>query len=139
MRYGPAVTGPTPDRIAPWRGIALILVALALSLRVLVPAGYMVAPTGAGLPLTLCTGQGPVTSSHDPAHPAPGPEKAPGSHGACLFAGTAAAPPPPLPQVARTEAPVIAADRPPSGGWVAPGRGLAAPPPPSRGPPVLLS
>jgi hypothetical protein len=122
-----------------WRGAAALFACLALFLRVLIPAGFMVAPGGApGLPLVLCTGHGPlVVQSAPPARPDKAPDPA-GKHAGdhCVFAGHGAAA---LAPVFAGPAPV--AVRPvalraalPEG--LAPGRGLAAPPPPARGPPL---
>lgn len=114
----------------------LALALLALAVKVAVPAGFMVAAPGAGVgfPLVICTGHGPVL-----AHPAgeKGDSKAK-PDAPCAFAGQSAA----------AETAVAA----PVGGpvyWLAvapnqirttptPGRGLAAPPPPSQAPPVTL-
>ena len=113
----------------------LALAFIALAIKVLVPPGFMVANQGAGaLPLVICTGHGPLTLDLSK-------DKAPGgkaSHDApCAFAGHGAAPTPTsfapvsAPFAIATSAPTLLAVD------VAPGRGLAAPPPPSRGPPVL--
>ncbi len=114
----------------------LALALLALVVKVAVPAGFMVAApgTGAGFPLVICTGHGPVL-----AHPAgdKGDSKAK-PDAPCAFSGQSAA--------------AGTAPAKPIGGqvyWLAvapirdrialtPGRGLAAPPPPSQAPPVTL-
>lgn len=114
----------------------LALAMLAVSVRVLIPAGFM-ASQDAQLPyaLVICTGQGAISvQAHDhDGHQAPESHHAP-----CAFAGLGAAPPPPLLTqsvvlVALDPAPVLA--------WtqsdLRPGRGLAAPPPPATGPPQL--
>ena len=119
---------------------------LAVALKVLVPAGFMVASPSASsssFPLVLCTGHGAVTV--EAADLAQGGKKAPAekpAHDApCAFAGHAAAASPPVPYpveavaFARTPAPqpqMLRRD-------LAPGRGLAAPPLPARGPPILLT
>jgi len=97
----------------------------------------------AGLTLVLCTGHGPLTirASGEPAdgkthpsgkmtHPAP-----------CMFAGHGAAAPAPDPGLfQRADLTPAAGPAPsPSREDLAPGRGLAAPPPPSRGPPPALT
>lgn len=127
-------------RTGPWRHVFLTLAVLAVALKVLIPAGFMAAPTKvAGLPLVICTGAGSLemTPADAPGKHAPG-EK-PGHDMPCAFAGHGlAAPAPDL-------APVDIAAFPPARALAAPalpdsptpGRGLAAPPPPSRGPPVL--
>ncbi|SNS52576.1 hypothetical protein SAMN06295912_10892 [Sphingomonas laterariae] len=117
-------------------GFAVMLVALALLMRLLVPAGWM--PATDGRAITLCTGMGAVemwVAADGTIH-----EKAPVQPGKttenCVFAalgvailapdtGTVVAPP------AIAAAPAVALLA-----AVAIGRGLAAPPPPPTGPPV---
>jgi hypothetical protein len=111
---------------------------LALFLQLLFPAGFMVAAPGQahGLPIVICTAQGQTTvqwdlgGGHKP--------KAPAKSMPCAFAGHATASAPPLPAAipASTEAWIAAAAVLPE--TVAPGRGLAAPPPPAIGPPRLI-
>ena len=129
------------------RHVVLTLALLALSVKVLVPQGFMVAPqpsADAPFALVICTGHGTLVV--DPAGAAkPGSEhrdpsgKSPTHDAPCAFSGHgAAAPPPSLAPVATVEfvshvfAPAQrVAD-------LAPGRGLAAPPLPARGPPSRL-
>jgi hypothetical protein len=123
----------------------LVLASLALFLKILIPPGYMAAPAepdGPAFALVLCTAQGMVTL--DPAdHQDGAGQSAPtdedgARHNPCVFAGHGLnAPAPDLRAVEiiafppRAAAPFIArAD-------IVPGRGLAAPPPPARGPPIL--
>jgi hypothetical protein len=109
---------------------------VALALKVLVPPGFMAAAPGSGFGLMICTGHGPaMVGGHDPAKPAGPSHEAP-----CAFAGHAAtaAVAAPLPAglvefVAYAAAVPTALPR-----DLAPGRGLAAPPLPARGPPILL-
>lgn len=116
----------------------MALLALALAMRVLVPAGWMPA-AGQGLAITLCSGEGAVTAwvdadgkihKHDPAqgsmadHPC-----AFAGMGAPMLGGDLPAPPAMLPaprdEIARiAQAPAAI------------GQGLAAPPPPATGPPA---
>jgi hypothetical protein len=110
-----------------------VLAALALLIQVLVPQGFMISAAPGGAGLVICTGHGPLTLA-DRHAPAKAPKR--GSDAPCVFAGLGlASAPPPAPPVAAPalayEAP--AAALPPS---LSPGRGLAAPPPPSRGPPL---
>ena len=134
------------DRFGPWRCVWLTLAALALALKVLIPPGFMAAPSrAAAFPLVLCTGHGAVTvEAGGPAAGKSGgktPAGTPSHEGPCLFAGhAAAAPAPGLASVAvaefvadRAAAPALARRD------LAPGRGLAAPPPPPRGPPIQLT
>lgn len=120
-------------------GAWLMAALLAVALRVLVPQGYM-ADHRNDLPfaLVICTAQGavaqdasrfpqPEAPAHDSRKPAP-----------CAFAGLGAAPPltcaaPPQPAGFM----VIAAPR-LSPVAARPGQGLAAPPPPATGPPLLI-
>lgn len=123
-----------------WSGVGRTLAALALFLTVLAPQGLMVARSGDQVFITICSGHGPLTI------PAPGDlggKKAPPakqtSDASCPFAGHA--PSVPVPVAERLPAPLplrftdavarLAATQ-------APGLGLVAPPPPSRGPPSLL-
>lgn len=117
------------------RCVAATLIALALLFRFMVPPGYMIdakAPTSG---LVICTGHGPLQlGGHEgprgPSHKSP---DAP-----CAFAGAVTPITPPLavdvapPQANRVDPHVASPllD-------LAPGRGLAAPPPPSRGPPQV--
>jgi hypothetical protein len=113
-----------------WRGGLIALAVMALFVRVLIPSGFMVADSqGGGFPLVICTGHGPLMLGGDKAPPA--------SHtdSACAFAGHAAAPPPTL---AHTPIPTRVALTPEPQkriAYLAPGLGLAAPPPPSHAPP----
>ena len=140
----PAVIRAARQPASAWRHVCLTLVAFALMLKVLVPAGFMVGPPSSGLPfpLVLCTSQGPLVVDGGealPGHHEGG--RAPGGQAhdsPCAFAGHGAGAPPPsdLPVAAiafvafREPAPTLAPD-------VAPGRGLAGPPLPARGPPTL--
>jgi hypothetical protein len=110
----------------------LVLAFAALLLQVLVPAGYMVG-SGPSPGLVICTGHGPLGSQD---HRGDAPAK---SHdGACVFAGHGVALASPAPVrlpaqviVERALAVTVAFEQ-------TPGRGLAAPPPPPRGPPDLI-
>jgi hypothetical protein len=107
---------------------------LALLVQVLVPQGFMVARQG-GLPaVVICTGHGPVLSRDDlGGHPAKSPKAKPDM--VCGFAGhglgLAATPPLMVSKAMAWSAPVLIA----ASADLTPGRGLAAPPPPSQGPP----
>lgn len=125
----------------------MVLAALALAIKVMIPAGFMTAQSSADdLPfaLVLCTAQGAVVvEPADLAAQADDGDQDPSSGAAhdspCAFAGHAAGAPPPNLLDARSiefvayRAPAViqAAD-------LAPGRGLAAPPLPARGPPASL-
>jgi hypothetical protein len=112
----------------------LCFAVIALLVQVLVPPGFMAATTASGPALVICTGQGPLTATGDArGHPLK-PLKSAGDQ-TCVFAGRSG----PAPPIALHVPPVLAvaylapADR--SGSDLMPGRGLAAPPPPSQGPP----
>jgi hypothetical protein len=125
----------------PWRQFGparrwfLALAALALALQVAVPQGFMLGAGQGASGLVICTGHGPLFSAGVPDRPAKAPKQ---TSGLCAFAVHAAAGGPsslalisgPRIEAARAEPIVFVA--------AAPGRGLAAPPPPSRGPPRLF-
>lgn len=122
------------------RALFAVLAALVFAARLVSPAGFMPVATAHGVMVTLCTGQGAVKmlvaregvpdGHHQGDH-----DGAPQEH--CPFAGTAAAPS--LPAV--DPLPTLAVWHLPTGpiafalktGWIA---HLAAPPPPSSGPPA---
>lgn len=120
------------------RDALTLLAFLALSLTILFPPGYM---PGSGLaqPMVLCSGQMPAgmamaASDHHR------PDKAPhgGADHPCPFAVSAATPllpdgPLAGPAASPGAVPAFAAPTP----MVAPGRGMAAPPPPSHAPPAF--
>ena len=122
-----------------WRSVALTLTAFALALRVLIPAGFMVdTRQGAPAGLVICTGHGPliIDGKGDPKAPA---KK--GGDPLCPFAGFGASPlsaplsvgpAEPLSVAVDAALGALAAD-------LAPGRGLAAPPPQSHAPPASLT
>lgn len=137
--------GTSNDLVTPWRGIALILATFAIALKLMIPAGFMAAPAGSALAfaLVICTDQGlgelkTLTPGGADRH---SPDKAPAAHDKpCVFAGHGAALSPPLAMAtAATIAYAPVAILPEFRADLAPGRGLAAPPPPSRGPPTLLT
>ena len=117
----------------------IALAMLALALRVLIPSGFMVADqqTGhGGYPIVICTGHGALTLAPPGDNKAPSPKSA--THAPCAFAGAATPVAPILsalqPSAYALSSPVLAAVQPDQ----IPGRGLAAPPPPSIGPPSHL-
>jgi hypothetical protein len=124
-----------------WRGLEagwrcfIALASLALMLQVLVPSGYMVSQDPLAPGLVICTGHGALLARPGHNDPAKSPKTAPDAP--CAFAAHGVAlTPPALSRVAEV---VIE----PSSFAVAqvfyvlPGRGLAAPPPPSTAPPTL--
>jgi hypothetical protein len=103
----------------------------AMILRALLPAGLMVEPVQGKL--VICTGQGPLTQTPDDHGKAPAPD-AP-----CLFVAHAQTAAPPEPAVlALIDFPLAVATVHGRSETIVPGRGLAAPPPPSHAPPVLI-
>lgn len=128
------------------RTVLLVLLAGAMLLRLLVPQGWMPVSDGSGYHLTLCSGAGPVAplahptkmsaSMHGRHHMPPGQDHPNNDH-PCAFCALshAMANPvlPALPLAIGIEADVLVAVRP----LVGIGRGLAAPPPPATGPPLL--
>lgn len=138
-------------RRLPYCGLATVLAALALLVRMMVPAGFMpMAGMGGGPALIICSGAQPSPAMmlpmpgmshgvHAMAHPASDKSDTTG-HGsdhACPFGALAAAadsvggalalPLPATPSVVLLIAPL----------FLRPGIGLAAPPPPKTGPPIL--
>ncbi|MCX8476231.1 MAG: hypothetical protein MT490_10590 [Sphingomonas sp.] len=127
------------------RRIALFLVACALVLRLLVPAGWMPQADAAGIALAWCDDSG-ISGGEAPAEAKallakavgekPVPAHKPAPDQPCAFAAAAQplaavdfAPLPPAPAtLAEPLRPTLVAT---------PGRGLAAPPPRSTGPPSL--
>jgi hypothetical protein len=130
--------------IAAWvRGFALTLAVIAIAIKVMIPAGFMAGPAGLGTaPLVLCTAQGMMVvepgdlAGHDARSPAPGKSK---PDTPCAFAGHGVSGllADPLASASvetvayLTTGPLTTPD-------VTPGRSLAAPPPPARGPPLSI-
>lgn len=128
--------------------VGALLAVCAIAVRVLIPAGYMMAPTQGqgGLPaIVICTAQGAKTVSVDASGvvqngesaPKPADGKANPDHG-CVFAG--AVTPLPVPSLALVPAEAFVTvsriDLPV--GHQRPGLGLAAPPPFKTGPPTIV-
>jgi hypothetical protein len=120
-------------------GLFSLLLA-AVMLRLLVPAGFMIAPDAAGVPaFVLCDGvapavvAAPVQAMHG-MHHAPRHDPAQHRQAPCPFAALAAPVLPPLPAFFVPPSPAPAArPLPPLPARAAPG--AAAPPPPPTGPP----
>jgi hypothetical protein len=115
---------------------AACLALLALFLQGVAPAGFMLAREDGRATIAICTGHGAAHSLADLAgHPAKAPKSKPDAP--CAFAGHGVAASAPIAAliaspIGRPSAPLVAARF-----DLAPGRGLAAPPPPSQGPPQL--
>jgi hypothetical protein len=119
------------------RAAFLTLAFLALVVKVAVPNGFMIAAPGSGpgFPLVICTGHGEITKTTSDGK---GGENKSKSDAPCAFAGHAAPPTPAVgPEIAAVSFAHVAAPRVIRFDLV-PGRGLAAPPPPSQGPPTYL-
>jgi len=123
---------------------AWALVALAVAFRLTFAPGYMLSATPERVAMVICTGEGAVSRLVDigghgggGGGQLPADNENPGQKSPCAFAmaGPALAPPATITPVrvsAYLAAPVLA------GMSVAPGLGLAAPPPPATGPPSLI-
>lgn len=128
-----------------WRHVFLTLATLAVALKVLVPAGFMVGATSDGLafPIVLCAAQGAAMAGPDHAasgHEMPGHAPAKPAHDSpCAFAGHGlGAPAPSVHDAGAITYLAYAYLAPRAVDDLAPGRGLTGPPLPARGPPVPL-
>lgn len=110
----------------------LMLALLAVTLRVLAPPGYMLSPDSPS-GYALCTSQGLQSPDQGPDAPASGGAM---KDAPCVFAGLAAFDTPPSPPEMSSAAGYSEPAWVPAGPRnLRPGLGLAAPPPPSTGPP----
>lgn len=123
----------------------LAIIACALLARVLIPQGWMPVETDRGWQISICSGTGPVEMAASPVlaaalkamHPGSEKQNTNANDHPCTFSGlTVALDGPSVPLLAP---PALTAKS-----WlprvvlaVAVGRGLAAPPPPSTGPPSI--
>jgi hypothetical protein len=110
------------------------LAALALLMQVLVPQGFMVNADHGAPGLVICTGHGPLALGQND-HSGKAPKSAGNPCAFAVHGGTA--PPPSVARLDRVRfdpAPATLA----RAFDLVPGRGLAAPPPPSQGPPTRL-
>lgn len=114
---------------------AVVLTALALAVRVVVPSGFMLSPAnGGGLPtMVICTGDGPI---HIPASGDHAPAK-PDASDHCAFTSAANSLAAPDATTVSTDLIAFADLREIAPVSLRPGLGLAAPPPPKTGPPLL--
>jgi len=115
--------------------MGVLLAFLAVFLNVLLPQGTMAARQGDAVAIVICTGHGPLIA---PGNGAPDKKGAAHHDNSCAFAGHGVLDAPPILAV-QTLSHVRAGglDSRPGGRDLPPGRGLAAPPPPSQGPPHL--
>jgi hypothetical protein len=116
------------------RNLLFALALAAMGVRAAAPPGYMFSPGSTGLTVTLCNGGSFHLDLGGVGHDQ---NKHSNDSGTCLFAAAAhAAPAPTTPQPAAVSVASVAAQ--PAAPAVSIGRGLAAPPPPATGPPVIV-
>jgi hypothetical protein len=108
----------------------LLMALVAISMRAALPVGYMLADTDGRVVVSLCNGGAMTLDLSKSEHGKQSHHDAP-----CPYAATAhaAAPPSEAISLALPAIVVVASAR----AQVRPGQGLAAPPPPSTGPPIL--
>jgi hypothetical protein len=132
-RHGGAVIARHRPR-APTRAWLALLLALALAVRALVPSGWMPAGENRGMQLVPCPSEGAVPMAGHHHHHRD--DHAAADH-PCAFAGLGLPSDLPPPPPAILPRPRLAAITPAPVHDRRPGRGLAAPPPPATGPPLL--
>jgi hypothetical protein len=118
-------------------GLGAILALIALVFQVAAPPGFMVSPSSAGPALVICTGHGPLTLDSHAGVPGHKPAR-PAHDGICAFAGHGVAASPPTLTILAASPLILSSTPPRRSPDLVPGRGLAAPPPPSQAPPVLI-
>ncbi len=137
LRQGLGVSGTSFLRRPFAARAVLVLALLAALLRAAVPVGFMPTAKDGVFEVVICSSDGSVAhASMDLDGEAPPPASTAGDH--CVFAMASAAA---APSATVSIAAPVAIDRSaPSHPMpdLAPGRGLAAPPPPSHAPPVLI-
>ncbi|MES1202173.1 MAG: DUF2946 family protein [Pseudomonadota bacterium] len=118
-----------------WRTWFVALAFIAIGARALVPPGYMPAANAEGqLVVTLCGGGQAILDLGAPKHD--GDHQDGKLHAPCTYAAAPALAE--APRQTALAAPRARANQPPAfSPIVRVGAGLAAPPPPSRGPPLL--
>ncbi|MDP2260449.1 MAG: hypothetical protein Q8J89_12125 [Caulobacter sp.] len=140
--YGTDLMAGTCRYGARWGAGVWAMVALAVALRLTVLPGYMIQAAPGALTVVICTANGAVSQAVD----VPGTSSAPheqqdegdGKAPVCAFAMAGATLAAPEGQIATAAPPSTAAPLLPPAGAAAPGRGLAAPPPPATGPPFSV-
>lgn len=120
------------------RSVVLALTLMALALKIAIPPGFMTSAATNSLPfaIVICTGQGAVVVDPGQSHEDNGVSQ---QDAPCVFAGHGFGAEPPNPG-AHLPGPSIAyyLSPPPAPCGATPGRGLCAPPPPARGPPLSI-
>ncbi len=118
-----------------WRGAGLMLALAALLLNILIPPGFMAAAGGRGPALVICSGHGSASIvASDLGKPLHSPKQKPDAP--CVFAGHGLATTATTTTVLTTRTFVDVMVRVGILADLVPGRGLAAPPPPSQAPPL---
>lgn len=138
--------GMTTFRTGITRATLTIVAAMAIAYSLLVPQGFMTTRgAGGGLLVVICTGHGPANTLTMSGMGIGMDHGKSGHHGSdstmrCPFAGHAAPSAPGAPEPALADLPPDFG-LPPSLplGTAAPGRGMPAPPTPSRAPPRLVA
>lgn len=116
--------------------VAACLAAAALLVQVAAPPGFMMAQTAHGPAIVICTGHGAFDAQAAlKGHPAKAP-KSSADH-LCAFTGRAGPAPGPVALVRAADRIAYLPAPNPAAADLQPGRGLAAPPPPSQAPPAL--
>lgn len=115
------------------RAVVALLTAFALLVQAWIPS-VATAGVASAADMVICTQQGEQTAPVGPA-----PDRAPASHACqhCLCSGPAVDTPPPAAVAVRVRYVVAMGSLRQEGNPAPPRPGLAAPPPPSRGPPGL--
>ncbi|MBS0411470.1 MAG: hypothetical protein JSR86_16255, partial [Proteobacteria bacterium] len=110
---------------------AIVLAVAALAVQLIVPRGFMISAGdhASGPTMVICTGHAPVAAPADQREPAKSPK--PSADSPCAFAGHGVVAPPPVFASAPIVTIAFAPDVTIPALDLAPGRGLAAPPPPS--------
>lgn len=124
-----------------WSPGVWAMVALAVALRLTVLPGYMIQATPGAVTVVVCTANGAVSQTVGGEGMASSPDdqqdersdKSP----VCAFSMAGAALAAPDVRIAAAVPPVAGPTLPALTSSTAPGRGLAAPPPPSTGPPFI--
>jgi len=124
-----------------WGAGVWALVALAVALRLTVLPGYMIQATPHAVTVVLCTANGAVSQTVDGEGMASSPDdqkdERSGKSPVCAFSMAGAALAAPDVRIVAAAPPLAGPTLSPPTTSTAPGRGLAAPPPPSTGPPFI--
>ena len=140
------IWGQRPARAL--KQVSLLLAMLAVALKVLIPAGYLLSAQAGpgGMPtMVVCTGQGEFVVAVDadgkpiqPGQSKPGDSKSKGGDHPCTFAAASAGHVAPAPFAILEPVRFVWLSSPPRLTTQRPGLGLAAPPPYTTGPPSII-